>query len=160
MPLTFLLIWRLGICSFTHRSKQVGVKNFIAFYILLKTILTYCAGLYKLNIEFSGPSPQPITCIAFMEFDGCVTINQKSQISKSYTQWCITLQVLVMVTFFFKFSSAYCAHCDHYNSKKEKIVLTPNVNNKLLFSFNICCAIHSALLEIALSTSCLAVSVQ
>ena len=103
MPLTFLLIWRLGICSFTHRSKQVGVKNFIAFYILLKTILTYCAGLYKLNIEFSGPSPQPITCIAFMEFDGCVTINQKSQISKSYTQWCITLQVLVMVTFFINF---------------------------------------------------------
>ena len=138
--------------SSSNQSRLVFiVKNFIAFYILLKTILTYCAGLYKLNIEFSGPSPNPITCIAFMEFDGVVTINRKSQISKSYTQWLTAVspcKFWLWSHFFLKFSSVYCANCDHYNSKKEKIVLTPNVNNKLLFSFNICCSFHSMLLEI------------
>ena len=86
MPLTFRLIWRLGIQIFTLKSNKVRVYCQEFYYLLLITISTHCAGLYKLNIDFSGPLPTAITCVAFMEFDGVVSVNHKSQIQKSYTQ--------------------------------------------------------------------------
>ena len=86
MPLTFRPIWRLGIQIFTLKSNKVRVYCQEFYYLLLITISTHCAGLYKLNIDFSGPLPTAVTCVAFMEFDGVVSVNHKSQIQKSYTQ--------------------------------------------------------------------------
>ena len=41
-------------------------------------------GYYRLQVEFSAPTPKPLTALYFMEYTGTLSLDYQGQVKRSY----------------------------------------------------------------------------